>query len=97
MINKKYIKILIPTLLISFIGIGGFYLFFHNKNVLVSSTTGEVYNPVAVLETPKEEVCESYKTIDFAFYDNKPELFELNNKFGLYIYAERQDFFEIAA
>jgi len=97
LLNSKKIYILILIFLISFILLGGTFLYFQGKNVLVSSTTGQTYNPVPIVETFEEEICENYKTIDFAFYDNKPELFEPNNKFGLYIYAERQDFFEIAS
>lgn len=45
----------------------------------------------------QEPVCLEEETINFAFYDDKPVNFPNNNKFGLYIYAERQDFFEIAS
>lgn len=96
-LNSKKIKILILTFLVSFIGLGVVFWHFQEKDVLVSSTTGEIYNPVPVVDTSTKDFCENYKVIDFAFYDDKPELFEPNNKFGLYIYAERQDFFEIAS
>jgi hypothetical protein len=45
----------------------------------------------------EEPTCLEEEVVDFAFYENKPQNFKENNKFGLYIYAERQDFFEIAS
>jgi len=47
--------------------------------------------------TEQEPVCLDEEVVNFAFYDDKPANFPINNKYGLYIYAERQDFFEIAA
>lgn len=42
------------------------------------------------------EPCEVSDTIEYMYYENKPSTWEDNNKFGLYIYAENKDFFEIA-
>jgi len=35
--------------------------------------------------------------IEVKFYEDKETLFEKNNKYGLYIYAEREDYFDIAS
>lgn len=43
-----------------------------------------------------EELCTSIQNIEYAFYSHNDPLWKENNKFGLYIYAEEKDFFEIA-
>jgi len=86
----------IISIILVIFGLGGFY-FFNAQKAQVSNRFQEKYDPVPITTTVPEEVCEEYKTVDFAFYDEKPINFEPNNKFGLYVYAERQDFFEITS
>jgi len=80
----------------SFIYIEEIALFVDKNNPFVQNK----YDPVKTIATPTElteEVCTDFKTIEFAFYYESNVDFEKNNKYGLYIYAERQDFFEMAA
>ena len=44
----------------------------------------------------KEELCTVVQNIEYSYYSHDDPLWEKNNKFGLYIYAEEKDFFEIA-
>jgi len=44
----------------------------------------------------EEELCTVVQNIEYAYYSHDNPLWEENNKFGLYIYAEDKDFFEIA-
>ena len=43
-----------------------------------------------------EETCTTTQNIEYVYYSHDNPLWEPNNKFGLYIYAEEKDFFEIA-
>ena len=43
-----------------------------------------------------EEECTAIQNIEYYYYSGDNPLWEENNKFGLYIYAEEKDFFEIA-
>ncbi len=47
-------------------------------------------------EVKEKEVCEQKETIEYIYYEDTDTLWKENNKFGLYIYAENKDFFEIA-
>lgn len=94
---NKFLILIFATILA--LGLGVFYykdlLFYLNIN---NPFLEEKYDPVAkvsIIETP--ETCVDYKTVNFAFYNETPINFEPNNKHGLYIYAERQDFFEMAS
>ncbi len=44
----------------------------------------------------EEELCTVVQNISYVYYSHDNPLWEKNNKFGLYIYAENKDFFEIA-
>lgn len=44
----------------------------------------------------EEELCTVVQNISYVYYSHDDPLWEKNNKFGLYIYAENKDFFEIA-
>ena len=84
---------------LTFIGllvIGYFlYLYFDTTSNEITRT---LYNPFQNVTFPSAEiVCDKYETEEFAFYLDEPFDFKQNNKYGLYIYAERQDFFERAA
>jgi hypothetical protein len=46
-------------------------------------------------ETSREE-CVSLDSLEYYYYEETPVLWEENNKFGLYIYAEDKEFFELA-
>ncbi|MBW6441712.1 hypothetical protein K0B04_02270 [Patescibacteria group bacterium] len=47
-------------------------------------------------EWDDEELCTVVQNIEYVYYSHDDPLWEQNNKFGLYIYAEEKDFFEIA-
>jgi hypothetical protein len=61
---------------------------------------GEYLTRTFVFETDEEwedeELCTTIQNIEYAYYSHDDPLWEPNNKFGLYIYAEEKDFFEIA-
>jgi hypothetical protein len=65
------------------------------KKLITFDVLAEVSTDARNLTTPIEKVCE-VSEIEVSYYQDKPILFEKNNKFGLYIYAEREDYFEIA-
>ena len=44
----------------------------------------------------EEEECTAIQNIEYYYYSGDDPLWKENNKFGLYIYAEEKDFFEIA-
>ena len=44
----------------------------------------------------EDELCTTIQNIEYVYYSHDDPLWEPNNKFGLYIYAEEKDFFEIA-
>ncbi len=44
----------------------------------------------------EEELCTTIQNIEYVYYTHDNPLWQENNKFGLYIYAEEKDFFEIA-
>ena len=43
-----------------------------------------------------DETCTVVQNIEYSYYSDEDPLWKENNKFGLYIYAEEKDFFEIA-
>lgn len=93
-------KISIVTTLVLALTFSGY--FFYKYYLSLTSKTNEItYNPFENLTLPSaeisEKVCTDFETKEFAFYLDQPTDFKQNNKFGLYIYAERQDFFEKAA
>jgi hypothetical protein len=47
-------------------------------------------------ETVDDELCTVVQNIGYVYYSHDDPLWKKNNKFGLYIYAENKDFFEIA-
>lgn len=72
------------------------YGFFFTKDEVV----GEDLKLNFVFETDKkwdeEELCTVVQNIEYVYYSHDNPLWEENNKFGLYIYAEEKNFFEIA-
>lgn len=76
---------------LTFIGYRWYEDFVTSKSI--PSSEIDIYTQVI----PEEKVCLNEEVINFAFYDDKPVNFPVNNKYGLYIYAERQDFFEMAS
>ena len=85
-------KILLFIVLI-IISIGGaYYLYFYKKPIEeVSPNTAQILN-IDELDVP--ETCDSKDTLSYYYY--KDSDWSRNNKFGLYVYAENKDFFEIA-
>lgn len=64
------------------------------------SGIGNIHDPFSI-KTIKErffssKMCYVKDELEYFYYEDKGELWEPNNKFGLYIYAEDRDFFEIA-
>lgn len=95
-----YKKILGILITISVLFACGYFLYryFDKSNNEITRT---LYNPFQNVTLPSadlaEKTCTDFETKEFAFYLNDSLEFETNNKFGIYIYAERQDFFEKAA
>ncbi len=95
-------KILFGVTILLVIVLISYYLYF-NYLKKPSEVSSFLYNPfenIQIVESPLEQVppeCLDFETKEFAFYLEEPSDFKPNNKFGLYIYAERQDFFEKAA
>lgn len=81
---------------LSFITLTSYY-FYRNFLTKPSEISEAIYNPFKTVPNLDEPVCLDYEVKQFAFYLDEPKDFKQNNKFGLYIYAERQDFFEKAS
>ena len=94
---KKISFIALVIIALTFSG----YFFYKHYLSLTFKPSELTYNPFQNLTLPSseiaEKVCTDFETKEFAFYLDEPLNFKQNNKFGLYIYAERQDFFEKAA
>jgi hypothetical protein len=90
-------KILLgATILFTAVSIS-YYFYFKDLNKPISIDEFP-YNPFEnIAFEPEKLECIEFETKEFAFYLEEPKDFKQNNKFGLYIYAERQDFFEKAA
>lgn len=52
--------------------------------------------PVLTKDANNDEICHESATITYYTYDVSNKPFEVNNKFGLYIYAENENFFDFA-
>ena len=94
--NKRIYQAVGITLAICILGFLGYKYTFNLYNQTEEST----YDPFKNVTYPAISVieeCNKFETKQFAFYQDQPKNFEVNNKFGLYIYAERQDYFEKAA
>lgn len=99
--NKKRKKLLFfmvtfTTIVFSIIA----FIYFSN---LTSTTSEDTLNKNDITSDSQEpisvfnpDLCTVTDTIEYMYYEDKPKDWEKNNKFGLYIYAERKDFFEIA-
>lgn len=93
--NPYFLLLIVLTIIFCSVG---FYFFYQTQN------DEEVYNPVPlslidklrITQFPKNTECSVSDTVDFYYYENISEAEKRNNKFGLYIYAEVEDFFEIA-
>jgi hypothetical protein len=94
---KKILGILIT--ISALLALGYFLNWYFDKSN--NEITRTLYNPFQNVTLPSadlaEQTCTDFETKEFAFYLNDSLYFETNNKFGIYIYAERQDFFEKAA
>ena len=94
--KEKVRKALFITLFFCVIGFFG-YKYTYN---LYNSIQDQTYDPFKNVTYPAISIvteCNDFEIKQFAFYQDRPKNFEPNNKFGLYIYAERQDYFEKAA
>jgi len=67
-----------------------FFLIIFKKETIVPE------EPVVAEENFDDEICSNTESLEVYTYKKTPVLWEQNNKFGLYIYAENRDFFEIA-
>jgi len=77
-----------------------FYLeFFQNEKEDIQNIVKDMTRTF-VFETndtwDEEELCTTIQNIEYVYYTHDNPLWKENNKFGLYIYAEEKDFFEIA-
>lgn len=61
-------------------------------------TTGKT--PQGVVEGVKNSIfpqeCKVIDTIEYVYYEDTQNVWDKNNKFGIYVYAENKDFFELA-
>lgn len=90
MFKVKIPKVHIVMFLIIIVCIvGGFYVYLNRQQTVVLATPAPFINI-------KESACTVTDTIEYMYYEDKPITWKENNKFGLYIYAEDKDFFEIA-
>jgi hypothetical protein len=91
--NKTFTYIL---LILFFVPITYMSYNWYQSRVTYKEIPSNVIDTLTNLQV-SEPVCLEEEVVNFAFYDDKPVNFSKNNKYGLYIYAERQDFFEIAS
>ena len=85
--NKRIYQAVGITLAVCILGFLGYKYTFNLYNQAEEST----YDPFKNVTYPAISVieeCNKFETKQFAFYQDQPKNFEVNNKFGLYIYAE---------
>jgi len=96
MIKYSQISIIISILILvssfSFIGYRAYQAYVTTKNI-----PDFVIDKYTKINEKAEPVCLDEKIVNYAFYDDKPINFKQNNKYGLYIYAENQNFFKVAS
>ena len=87
-------RFLATLLVLTTVGALGFLIYLNIPRFnLKKSQTSVIQQPI--VEYPKEE-CNTEHEVEFAHYDGTDPLWKNNNKFGLYIYAENKDYFNIA-
>ncbi len=83
------LKILLVSVFVIMLVTSGLFLF--------SKKGGDVVPPFLNREKKAiDRECTVTESIGYMYYKNQPQLWEKNNKFGLYVYAENKDFFELA-
>jgi hypothetical protein len=93
-LKKKRLYILLLLVLGVFFVLFGFYLL--NKQIIKTQIRDTTLNFDFNLEDVSESSCSAGSNIEYVYYSGSDPLWKENNKFGLYIYAEEKDFFEIA-
>ncbi|MFH1648918.1 MAG: hypothetical protein ABIA11_04330, partial [Patescibacteria group bacterium] len=88
--KKRYWLFVIPAVMLV-IG-SSYYLYLRQK------ATFNQEQALEIVETEKESAFECLNTqeIEYLYYAHTDPLWEPNNKFGIYLYAEVKQFFEIA-
>ncbi len=84
----KFLLVFVVLVIVS-----GISLYFLNKSKVVKDMV-DVPSKIVTKEDTKK--CVKSDQIEYLYYDETPVLWEKNNKFGLYVYAENKDFFELA-
>lgn len=92
-LKRKLITLLLVLLGITLVALGFYAL---NKQVLKSQSKDVTLDFDFNLEDTNEASCSISSNIEYVYYSGSNPLWKENNKFGLYIYAEDKDFFEIA-
>jgi hypothetical protein len=92
---QKRSRIFLVTFLVTLSLIFGF-IYYSGKVEPKASNTSEISNPNLGIFSADTAPCIAADSIGYISYEDKPINWEKNNKFGLYIYAERKDYFEIA-
>ena len=92
----RVFKIVILCLIVGFLYFGSNFL----KKVDNSAPT-VVYDPVKEVETIEtvedtSTKCQFKDSLEYIYYKDTDVLWEQNNKFGLYVYAENKDYIELA-
>ncbi|MBI2414681.1 hypothetical protein HYV31_02475 [candidate division WWE3 bacterium] len=91
----KALKILTIIFAIALIGAGGFYIYFtrFSTRVLINPIEYTTFKR-AVPQSP--DLCSRTDAIEFYYYDSSDKGVRSNNKFGLYIYPDSEQFVKLA-
>jgi hypothetical protein len=95
-------KIVIPILAVALIVFVSGYIQLSYKGLNTLEVTPAAVSGIGVADTSTVEEstiskkCISNTNISYSYYKETDKLWEKNNKFGLYIYAEEPDMFELA-
>ncbi len=87
-------KLLMVFVILSAVSAVTLYFYFVNQDYS-PSTTRSIFKKQIVTPPPKKD-CASSDVFEYLAYKEVPEDEAKNNKFGLYIYAERRDFMDLA-
>jgi len=94
-VNKKKRLIILVLMVFALLGalVGMYFLFKQSTKIQPSDVTLDFDFD---LKDVAESSCSAGTNIEYVYYSGSDPLWKQNNKFGLYVYAEEKDFFEIA-
>jgi len=82
-------RIIVPLIILLFILAIGFYAISKKTSLIKPRVAG-------ITDVPNIPDCTATDTIEYMYYEDKDTAWTDNNKFGIYVYAENKDFFELA-